>query len=383
MYRGIKLRIYPNLEQQKQMVENFGACRFVWNQMLGMEIERYKNNKKAKFLNGFALNILLKQLKTQYSWLKQSDSTSLQDTCETLAETYQRFFKHLGGFPKFKSRKFPKQSYRAKRVGKNIEVLSNHWLKLPKLGRMQYRGQMTNDKIKSATIKLSPAGKFYCVLLVECENQTRFDKASKSVGLDMGVADLMISSDGIKYKAIHFDKNLSKEKRVWERKLARRRHQAENIIAGLKQDKAFVVPELDDFKNYVKAKRMVAKISEKIANQRKDYLNKLTTQLVKEYDVIVIEDLKTKNLLKNHHLARSIANQSWREIRRQLEYKCGWYGKQLNVVNPYKTSQICSNCGYDDGKHELDVREWMCPQCKTRLDRDVNASKNILKLGLG
>ncbi|RYL87545.1 transposase, partial [Sporolactobacillus sp. THM7-4] len=113
------------------------------------------------------------------------------------------------------------------------------------------------------------------------------------------------------------------------------------------------------------------------------YLHKLTTRLVKENDVIVIEDLKTKNLLHNHSLARAMANQSWREIRRMLEYKCEWYGKKLIVVNPYKTSQICSHCGYDDGKHTLDIREWTCPKCHAHHDRDINAAKNILSIGLG
>ncbi|RYL91525.1 transposase, partial [Sporolactobacillus sp. THM7-4] len=113
------------------------------------------------------------------------------------------------------------------------------------------------------------------------------------------------------------------------------------------------------------------------------YLHKLTTRLVKENDVIVIEDLKTKNLLHNHSLARAMANQSWREIRRMLEYKCEWYGKQLIVVSPYKTSQICSHCGYDDGKHTLDIREWTCPKCHVHHDRDINAAKNILNVGLG
>lgn len=137
--------------------------------------------------------------------------------------------------------------------------------------------------------------------------------------------------------------------------------------------------ELFNFKNYQKAKHMVAKYNEKIANQRKDYLHKLTRSLVEQYDVIKIEDLKVKNLLKNHTLARAIANQSWREIRIQLEYKCAWYGKQLVTVNPRKTSQICSNCGYDDGKHTLDIRQWTCPKCGTHHDRDINAAKNILQ----
>ena len=382
VYKGIQLRIYPNRKQQKQIIENFGACRFVWNQMLSMQIKRYKNNKESRFIGGYDMDYLLPQLKREYPWLKESNASSLQDSCQTLASAYQGFFKHTSGYPKFKSRKYHRQSYKYKQNKKGIRYINNHYLKLPKLGYVRYHGQYSIDKIKSATIERVPSGKFYCVLLIEHENQIQFDKTNKVIGLDMGLADLIIDSDGLKKKSIDFDKNIAQEKRVWERKLARRRSQANNIIAGMRQDKALIVPELDDFKNYVKARQMVAKINEKIANQRKDYLNKITTQLVKEYDVIVIEDLKVSSMLKDHRLARSIANQSWREIRRQLEYKCEWYGKQLIVVSPYKTSQVCSECGYDDGKHELDIREWDCPQCHYHHDRDVNAARNILNKGL-
>ena len=346
-----------------------------------MQIERYKNNKDSKFLTGFAMNNLLKPLKEEYPWLKYSNAQSLQDTCQNLGETFKRFFKHTSKHPRFKSRKYSKQSFKIKQ---DAQVISSHYLKLRKLGYIKYRGYCTDKKVKSATIKLSPTGKFYYVLLVECESQAPMEKTNKNVGLDMGVADLVITSDGIKYPTINFDKKLGKKKRVWERKLARRRAQAKNIIATEKHMKLLNPrTELTDFKNYVKAKQMVAKYSEKVANQRKDYLQKITTELVKQYDTIVIEDLKTNNLLKNHHLARAIANQSWRELRTMLEYKCDWYGKELKVVNPYKTSQVCSNCGYDDGKHTLDIRQWTCPQCHSILDRDINASKNIMKLGLG
>ena len=379
MYKGIKLRIYPNLEQQQQIIDNFGCCRFVWNQMLNMQIERYKNNPDSKFLNGFAMDILLKQLKSEYPWLKQADSTSLQDTCETLAIAYQRFFKYIGGYPKFKSRKYPKKSYKAKTNGENnIRLVNNHYLKLPKLGIMKFKGRLTTDKIKSATIKLSPSGKFYCVLLTECENQTSLDKTQHNVGLDMGVADLIITSDGVKYPTIRFDKLLAKKKHYWEKRLARRRLQAQAAMAWDRHDKVLSPRELEDFKNVEKARIMVAKYSEMIANQRNNYLHNLTKQLVEQYDVIKIEDLKAKNLMKNHKLARAIANQSWRELRTMLEYKCAWYGKQLVTVNPRKTSQICSNCGYDDGKHTLDIREWTCPNCGMNHDRDINAAKNIL-----
>ena len=382
--KGIKLRIYPNEEQQEAIIYNFGANRFVWNQMLDMLKKRYENNKESKFLNAFALNNLLKQLKIEYPWLSKSDSHGLQNTNKDLIDAYKRFFKHISSYPKFKSRKFPKQSYKTSYVNNNIEVVGNS-IKIPKLGYIPFKGSNKAIskvlKIKSATIKKSSTNKFYAVLLVEGENQV-FNKTDKVVGLDMGVADLVIGSNGKKYPTIRFDKQLARKKHQWEKKLARRRIRALKDIQYQKKYSIFEPKSLEDYKNYQKSKVMVARYSEKIANQRKDYLHKITTELVRNYDVIVIEDLKTSNMIKNHKLARAIANQSWREIRRQLEYKCNWYGKKLIIINPFKTSQICSSCGYDDGKHTLDIREWTCPNCHKTLDRDINAAKNILKLGL-
>ncbi|WP_243674554.1 transposase, partial [Lentilactobacillus kisonensis] len=225
--------------------------------------------------------------------------------------------------------------------------------------------------------RLSATGKFYAVLLVDTAIK-QLAKTDKKAGIDLGVADLVITSDGIKHPTIRFDKRLSQKKRYWEKRLARRRRQAQQVIAWEKHTHIAVPHELNDFKNYQQAKRMVAKYAEKIANQRQNYLHHLTKQLVIQYDVIKMEDLKTKNLLKNHKLARAIANQAWRALRAQLEYKCEWYGKQLITVNPRKTSQICSNCHYDCGKHALDIREWTCPSCGINHDRDINAAKNIL-----
>ena len=373
--KGIKLRIYPNKEQQLKIKLNFGYNRFVWNTMLNMLIERHKNNPEAKFLSAYKLDSLLKSLKTEYSWLKESDSRSLQRTCKDLVEAYKKFFKEYKGFPKFKSRKYPKQSYT---TDTRVRLVDSNHIKLPKLGIVHFKSSKNiHGKIKNATIKLSSTGKYYAVLLVDT-TINELPKTNKQVGIDMGIANLMITSDSVKYPTIRFDKRLAKKKRYWGKRLARRRLQAQKEIAWDKHNKVLVPRELKDFSNYSKAKLMVAKYSEKVANQRNDYLHKLTKALVEQYDVIKIEDLKTKNLLKNHKLARAIANQSWREIRRQLEYKCEWYGKQLVTVNPRKTSQICSNCGYDDGKHELSVRQWVCPKCKTHHDRDINAAKNIL-----
>jgi len=215
--KGIKLRIYPNLEQQGKIITNFGYNRFVWNNMLNMMIERYKNNPEAKFLNAFALNNLLPALKLEYSWLKYAESTSLQATNHDLVEAYKKFFKNHKGFPKFKSRKFPKQSYRS---NMNIKLLDNHHLKLPKLGIMYFRsGREPLGKIKNVTIRLSSTGKFYAVVLVDTEVK-ELPKTNKSVGIDMGIADLMITSDGIKYPTIRFDKILAKKKHYWEKRLA-------------------------------------------------------------------------------------------------------------------------------------------------------------------
>lgn len=388
MYKGIKLRIYPTKEQQNIIKQSFGACRFVWNQMLNMSKERYENNKDSKWQTGFDMNILLKQLKEEYPWLKQINAQSLQDQCESLAKAYQRAFKHTSGFPKFKSKRYAKQSYKLKQI--NNDKVTTKSLYLPGLKTMKYRGGNLQGKIKSATIELKPTGKYYCVLLVECESQAQLTKTEKQVGIDLGVSDLVITSDSKVYKTIRFDKRLAKKKHYWEKRLARRRAQAQNVIASKKQDKSLLVPELNDFKNYTYAKQMVAKYSEKVANQRKDYLHKITTELVKDYDVIVMEDLKTKNMIKNHNLASAIANQSWRELRDMLQYKCDWYGKKLVLVSPRNTSRTCHNCGaYNEAFREMEqnewlaIRQWDCPTCGAHLDRDVNASQNILKLGLG
>lgn len=378
-FKGVKLRIYPSLEQQDKIVANFGCNRFVWNQMLDMMVKRYENNPKVSFLNAFALNNLLKQLKVEHPFLKNAESTSLQNTNHDLVEAYRKFFKDHKGFPKFKSRKFPKQSYQSNINGKNIEVQGNK-IKLPKLGLATFKcGRKIEGKIKKATIRLSATGKFYAILLVDTKI-SELPKTHNSVGIDMGIADLMITSDGVKYPTIRFDKILHKKKHYWEKRLARRRLQAQKEIAWDKHNKVIAPHEISDFKNYQKAKTMAAKYAEKIANQRTNYLHNLTKQLVQKYDVIKIEDLKIKNLLKNHKLARAIANQSWRELRHQLEYKSAWYGKQLITVNPRKTSQICSNCGYDDGKHTLDIRQWTCPNCGINHDRDINAAINILNV---
>ncbi|TGA98732.1 transposase [Sporolactobacillus shoreae] len=389
--KGLKLRIYPNKQQRQQLAQNFGCTRFVWNQMLAMLNERQENNPKSSFLNAYALNNLLPLLKKEHPFLKEAESTSLQVTNQHLIAAFHAFFRKEKGHPKFKTKHAFKQSYTSKFVHGNIQPVGDHGIRLPKLGIrlpklgiLRFKaGQRIPETIKQVTLSRTPTGKYFAVLIVEGENQA-FPKTSKTVGYDLGVKDLLVgSAEGLRWPTTRFDHGLACKLRLWQRKLARRQRLAKKAIAWDHHQKLPVPRTLADFKNVAKARLQVALIHEKIANQRADKLHKLTAQLVKTYDRIAMENLKTKNLLRNHTLARAIANQAWGELRRQLTYKCAWYSKELVLVNPYKTSQLCSTCGYDDGKKALAIREWTCPQCGTHHDRDVNAAKNIEHLAFG
>ncbi|TGA98839.1 transposase [Sporolactobacillus shoreae] len=382
--KGLKLRIYPNQQQRQQLAQNFGCTRFVWNQMLAMLNERQENNPKASFLHVYELNNLLPQLKKEHPFLKDAESTSLQMVNKYLADAFIAFFKTEKKHPKFKTKRFFRQSYTSKCVNGNIQPVGRHGIRLPKLGILRFKaGQRIPETIKQVSLSRTPTGKYFAVLTVEGENQA-FPKTGKTIGYDLGVKDLLVGSvEDLRWPTTRFDQGLARKLRLWQRTLARRQRLAKKAIAWDHHQKLPVPRTLADFKNVAKARLQVALIHEKIANQRADKLHKLTTQLVKTYDRIALENLKTKNLLRNHTLARAIANQAWGELRRLLTYKCAWYGKELKLVNPYKTSQLCSTCGHDDGKKALAIREWTCPQCGTHHDRDVNAAINIKQLAFG
>ncbi|AKG67413.1 transposase [Lactobacillus helveticus] len=356
MLKGIKLRLYPNRTQQNQLEQMFGNDRFVWNQMLAMMNERYQNNKALPFLGKFKLNYLLKPLKKEYPFLKNSDSSSLQVVNEFLTQSWKNFFQDKSGQigkPRFHSRKYLKKSYTGKST---IRITGKRYLKIPKLGYVR---------------------KYYLSLQVEISEPEKYSLTGKQVGIDVGVADLAILSNGLKYPS--FDSYyFEKKAKVCQRKYARRRHLAKLLVLQDRNKKVLCPRSLESFTNWQKAQKSKAKYQAKAANQRRDYLHKLTTHLVKQYDVIAIEDLKTKNLQKNHHLAKSIANASWRMFRQMLEYKCKWYGKKLIAVDPKNTSRICSKCGYNSGAKPLEIREWTCSKCQTKHDRDINAAVNIL-----
>lgn len=367
--KAIEIRIYPNQQQRNIIHQTFGCVRFLWNQFLGMSVDRYRNNPDLAAVSQYGYNYLIPAMKNQYNWLKLVDSTSLQIVSQNLANAYKRFFKTKRGFPKFKVKRFERRSYQSK--GTCVQIDAGH-LKLAKLGIVKARNhRFVTGKIKEFTIKQTKSGKYFAVLIYESENQT-FEKTGKTIGIDLGVSDLVIGSkDDIRFKTIRFDKIWHDRLAYWQRRHARRLRLAK--AKGL---------DVNACQNVEKAKLMVAKYHEKIANARKNYLHHISKQLINDYDAIYMEDLKTLNMMKNHNLAQAIANQSWRELRTQLDYKSKLYGRYFAVVNPYKTSQWCSDCGYDDGYHALHIREWTCPNCHVLHDRDVNAAKNIERLGL-
>jgi putative transposase len=377
--KGFNIRIYPNAVQKEQIVKTFGCCRWLHNQMLDMQMQRRKNNETAKYISTYGMNYLLPELKYEYPWLKEADATALTAENDNVNNAFQKMFSHTGKYPRFK-KKSSEQSYMSKCVNSSIKIIDEHHIQIPKLGAVYYRaGRMPHGKVKSVTIRMKPSGKLYASVLCETIEEELL-KTHKSIGVDVGLKDFAILSDGTKYNLPRWDKQSEKQLHRWQRKMSRRYLLAKE---AMKNDDTL---RLTDFKNYQKARAMCAKIQEHIASQKHDYLDKLTTELVKQYDVIAIEDLKTKNLMHNHHLARAIANASWNMFATMLEYKCKWYGKKLVRVNPAYTSQTCSECGCLNSRLGYDrygwlsVRKWECPNCGAHLDRDVNAAMNILNL---
>jgi len=373
---SVKLRLYPNVSQREQIELTFNHTRFLWNAMLELQNTRYENNKESKFLSGYDMSLLLPTLKKEKPWLKEVDSTTLQEVTTTLDKSFKRFFKKTGGHPRFHSLKWSKKSYTTKM---NMKILDHHHLKIAKMGPVYFHANkdIPDGKIKTITVYRSSTGNYYARAVIEREIQP-LPKTGKSVGIDLGLASLSTQSDGTKLPLPRFDKSLAKKKRYWERKLACRRIRALSVIN--EQKKLGRGLSLEDFANYTRAKRMVAKYYEKERNQRTDYLQKYTTKLVKEFDTIVMEDLKSSNMMKNHKLSRAVANAGWRSLRTMLEYKTEWYDKELIVINPAYTSQVDFETGEIQRKG-LKIREYVNSN-GTLVDRDVNAARNILKWGL-
>ena len=370
-HKAYKFRIYPNAYQEVLIIKTIGCVRFVYNYFLALWNEEYSKNGKGLTYN--SCSAMLPQMKKNEatSWLKEVDSIALQSSVKNLSDSFSRFFKKQNRRPQFKSKKNPVQSYTTKNVNKSITIIENI-IKLPKLGQVKFaKSRELNGRILNATIRKNPSGKFFVSILCE-EEVPELPETSLEIGIDLGITDFAILSNGQKIDNNRFTSKMEKTLKREQRKLSRRALNAKK--AG---------KELFEAKNYQKQKQKVARLHEKVINQRTDFLNKLSTEIVKNHDSICIEDLNTKGMLRNHKLAKSISDVSWFSFVSKLQYKAEWYGREIIKVDKwFPSSQLCSKCGHKDGKKSLEIREWTCPVCHAHHDRDINASKNILAEGL-
>ena len=363
MLKAYNYRIYPNNEQKVQIAKTFGCCRFVYNQTLAYRKEKYEKEKKSVSKTD-CNNYCNRELKKEYEWLKEVDKFALTNVIYNMDSAYQKFFKEHAGYPKFKSKHDSHRSYTTNFTNGNIAAdFERGEVKLPKLKAVKAKLHRNFiGQIKSATVSQVPSGKYYVSILVETEYE-ELEHVNHNAGLDLGIKDLCITSDGKKYENPKTIKKYEKYLTKLQRKLAHKKKGSNN---------------------YYKARKKISLCHEKITNTRKDYLHKISHEIISENQVIVSESLQIKNMVRNHHLAKSISDVSWYELTRQLEYKAKWNGRRyIRIDTFYASSQLCSVCGFRNAEtKDLSVREWTCPVCGAKHDRDINAAKNILKEGL-
>lgn len=357
MKHAVKVRIYPNDEQIEALSKAFGCARWFWNNSLAETNRLYKETGKGLSQQG--MNDRLPALKKEFEWLAEPYSQVLQSVSLNLSRAFINFFEGRAKFPNFKS-KHGKQSIQ---YPQNVKI-TDEGLKLPKIGIVPAKIHRTFDgKLKTVTVSLTPSGKYFASLLFDDE-QPGVEKSidGKAVGIDLGLTHFAITSDGSKFDNPRVLKKHSRNLKRKQQKLSRKQK---------------------DSNRRKKARRLVARVHERIANTRKDFLHKLSRKLVNENQVIVAENLAVKNMVKNHNLAKAISDASWSEFTRMLSYKAGNEGKTyLEVDRFFPSSKTCSVCLNRIGDLPLDIRSWQCQNCGTKHDRDVNAAINIRDEGL-
>ena len=367
MKRAYKYKIKPTMKQQNMLLQHFGCARFIYNWGLDLKIKAYLKDKTQLSYIDLAKELTLLKKTEEYKWLNDVTNEILQQALRCVDAAFNNFFREKKGFPKFKSK------HRSKDCCKFIQSVKfdfEKWqVKIPKVGWVNLCKNKSFDlsKVKLGTLTVSrdKCGTYWVTILVDDNKtfppKTKVEKET-SVGIDLGIKDFAILSDGTKFgNPKYYEKRQCKLRRLQQR----------------------LSKKTKGSKNRNKAKICLATCSRRITNCRTDYLQKLSTYLVRTYDTICIEDLNVKGMMQNHHLAKSISSASWSEFRRMLTYKCEWRGKNLLIIDRFEpSSKTCNNCGYVYKGLTLSERSWKCPVCEKTLDRDINAAKNIHDMAL-
>ena len=362
--KGYKYRIYPNKTQEELINRTLGSCRFVFNHFLAVRRDQWKaNHQSVTYVQTASMLTDLKR-REETCWLKEVDSMALQESLRNLDTAYQNFFAKRARYPRFKSKHCHSQSYRTRNQSNGIRLVDGK-LKLPKIGLVKIKQHRTFEgRILNATVSRTASGKYFVSLCVEQDIENLLhSNGGGQVGIDVGLKEFYSDSNGNTVENPRVLRKLTRKLIREQRRLSRK------------------IPRSN---NRNKQRVRVARVHEKIANIRKDFLHKVSTQLVRENQTIAVEHLNVKGMLKNHRLAKSISDVSWSEFFRQLEYKTELHGGELLKIDMfYPSSQICSNCGHQNAEiKNLSIRKWVCPKCGAHHDRDINAAKNILRKAL-
>ena len=375
MYKGYTIRIYPTKNQEELLRKHIGCCRFIWNHMIEVQKTRYQNGEK--YLNHFGMIKLIPSIKKEYEWLNEVSNISLQRVCDDLNNSYQRFFKKISNYPKFKSKKKSKLSYP---VRNDRFYFENSHVKVEKLGKVKYKADYPNLNLeelsKFSNVRISNENdKWILTFSVEYENQIQTTEKNGSLGIDLGVGRLaVVSHNGkkLEYKNINKSKQIKQLKRKLKhvQKVISRKYEVGNKLNDKKYQKTNQI---------LKYEKLARRIYRKISNIRKDQRHKITRELINlSPAVVIMEDLNVKGMMKNKHLSRSIAEMGFYDFIRIMKYKCEKSGiKFFQVDRFFPSSKTCSHCGCIHKTLKISDRTFECPECGFIADRDFNAAMNL------